>query len=98
MIPTGVASAAQIYHKLLEIYELDADRLFREAEFNAELSGDPDARVQVKLISERRFRPNRTLRHETRSVPVTDVCRHSAGAVNALDFSLTFMVFSQNRF
>jgi AraC-like DNA-binding protein len=50
MTSTGLVSAAQIYHKLLEIYGLDADRFFREAGFNIELSGDPDARMPVKLL------------------------------------------------
>ena len=50
MIPTGLASAAQIYHKLLEIYGLDATRFLHEAGLSAEVSEDPDARVPVKAL------------------------------------------------
>lgn len=50
MIPTGLASAAQIYHKLLEIYGLDAARFLHEAGLSAELPEDPDARVPVKAL------------------------------------------------
>lgn len=49
MIPTGLASAMLIYHKLLEIYGLDASHLLREAGI-ADMPIAPDSRIAVQCL------------------------------------------------
>ncbi len=50
MTSTGLASAAQIFRKLLNAYGLDAAHFLHEVGINAGLPADPNARIPIRMI------------------------------------------------
>lgn len=59
---TGLASATQIFRKLLDVHGLDSGRLLREAGFDVTLPADANARVPVKVL-------DTVLMHASSSIP-----------------------------